>query len=141
MKIRKAEISDAPGIRLLLEQLGYPTEEGFLAERIYTLSKNEDHFDLVYEENKTVIGFISFHFIPQVTMNGNYALISYLVVDDQVRSKGVGAALEAYCTALAIEKRCKRILVHSNARREDAHRFYLKQGYSEYQKAFVKYLL
>ncbi|WP_316815560.1 GNAT family N-acetyltransferase [Pedobacter nyackensis] len=140
MNIRKAEISDASTIQALLLQLGYPTEDGFLAERIRTLSSNPDHLDLVYEENGIVIGFISFHFIPQIAFDGDYAVISYLVVDDKIRSRGVGAALEAYCTALAIEKKCKRVLVRSNIIRKDAHRFYLKQGYEEYQKAFVKKL-
>jgi len=140
MDIRKAQTKDAPAIQSLMVQLGYPTENGFIAERINTLSKNPDHLDLVYEEDGVVIGYISFHFIPQIAFEGDYGVISYLVVDDKIRSKGVGAALEAYCTALAIERKCKRILVSSNIRRKDAHRFYLKQGYEEYQKAFIKYL-
>lgn len=141
MSIRKAEISDALTIQALLVQLGYPTESGFIANRIDTLSRNPDHLDLVYERDGNVIGFISFHFIPQIAFDGDYGVISYLVVDDKIRSKGVGAALEAYCTSLARERKCKRILVRSNIIREDAHRFYLKQGYEEYQKAFVKHLV
>lgn len=140
MSIRKAEVSDAFAIQMLLIQLGYPTENDFIADRIDTLSRNPDHLDLVYELDGIVIGFISFHFVPQITFDGNYALISYLVVDNTIRNKGVGGALDAYCTALAIERKCKRVLVRSNLIRKDAHRFYLKHGYEEYQKAFVKYL-
>jgi N-acetylglutamate synthase-like GNAT family acetyltransferase len=140
MNIRKAETGDALRIQILLEQLGYPTENGFIASRLSLFSGREDHFDLVYEQEGTVIGFISFHLIPQITLDGNYGVISYLVVDEEVRSGGVGKALEEYCTALAIEKKCKRVLLSSNIRRTDAHRFYLRQGYEEYQKAFIKYL-
>ena len=140
MHIRKAETGDALRIQTLLEQLGYPTENGFIADRLALFSGREDHFDLVYEREGIVIGFLSFHLIPQMAFDGNYGVISYLVVDENIRSGGVGKALEEYCTALAIEKKCKRVLVSSNIRRTDAHRFYLRQGYEEYQKAFIKYL-
>lgn len=140
MHIRKAETGDALRIQALLEQLGYPTENGFIAGRLALFSDREDHFDLVYEQEGIVIGFLSFHLIPQIAFEENYGVISYLVVDENIRSRGVGKALEEYCTALAIEKKCKRVLVSSNIRRTDAHRFYLRQGYEEYQKAFIKYL-
>jgi N-acetylglutamate synthase-like GNAT family acetyltransferase len=140
MSIRKADVKDATAIQKLLTQLGYPTADGFLAMRLEKLLDNPEHFDLVYEQEGIVVGFISFHLIPQITMEGNYALISYLVVDDQVRSRGVGKALEMHCTALAKAHRCTRILLHSNIKRVEAHRFYLRQGYDEYQKAFVKHL-
>lgn len=140
MNIRKAEVRDAGVIQRLLAQLGYPTADGFVSNRLETLSANPDHFDFVYEHDGVVIGFISFHLIPQIIMDGNYALISYLIVDDQIRSRGVGKALEVYCTEVAKAHQCKRILLHSNITRLDAHRFYLRQGYDEYQKAFVKHL-
>jgi GNAT superfamily N-acetyltransferase len=140
MNIRKAELKDASAIRILMEQLGYPTEEGFIAKRLNDLYKLSDHCDLVYELEGKVLGFLSLHFIPQIAFEVDYAVISYFVVDDDSRSLGIGKALEEYCTALAIERKCKRIMVHSNARRTDAHRFYLRQGFVEYPKDFVKFL-
>lgn len=140
MNIRKAELKDAEAIRILMEQLGYPTEDGFIAKRLAYLSTLTDHIDIVYELDGKVLGFISFHFIPQIAFEADYAVISYFVVDDNSRGMGIGKALEEYCTALAVERKCKRIMVHSNARRTDAHRFYLRQGFVEYPKDFVKFL-
>lgn len=140
MNIRKAELKDASTIRILMEQLGYPTEEGFIAKKLDSFLDRSDHNDLVYELEGKVLGFVSLHFIPQIAFEADYAVISYFVVDDDSRSLGIGKALEEYCTALAIERKCKRIMVHSNARRTDAHRFYLRQGFVEYPKDFVKFL-
>lgn len=140
MNIREAELKDAGAIQVLLEQLGYPTEDGFIAKRLGDLSKLTDHFDSVYELNGEVLGFVSLHFIPQIAFEADYAVISYFIVDDNSRSLGIGKALEEYCTTLAVERKCKRLMVHSNARRTDAHRFYLRQGFVEYPKDFVKFL-
>ncbi|NRF40337.1 GNAT family N-acetyltransferase [Pedobacter foliorum] len=140
MNIREAELKDAAAIQVLLEQLGYPTDDGFIAKRLGELSKLTDHFDIVYELNEEVLGFVSLHFIPQIAFEADYAVISFFIVDDNSRSLGIGKELEEYCTSLAVERKCKRILVHSNARRTDAHRFYLRQGFVEYPKDFVKFL-
>ncbi|TKC06342.1 GNAT family N-acetyltransferase [Pedobacter frigoris] len=141
MSIRTAAAGDAKAIQDLMNQLGYPTEDGFIEKRLEVLSKNLEHTDLIYELEGAVVGFISIHFIPQIAFDGEYAVINYFVVDDQVRSQGVGKALEERCTELATARKCKRILVHSNARRTDAHRFYLRQGFIEYPKDFIKKLL
>lgn len=140
MGIRKAGINDAAAIKNLLVQLGYPTEDGLIARRIEFLAENPEHLDVVYEMEQMVVGFLSLHFIPQVTFEAEYAVISYLIVDEKARSSGLGKMLEEYAVSIARERHCKRIFLHSNARRIDAHRFYLRQGYEEYSKTFVKYL-
>jgi len=140
MKIRTAELRDAKAIQILMKQLGYPTEEGFIKKRLGDLCKLTDHHDIVYELDGNVLGFLSLHFIPQIAFEADYAVISYFIVDDNSRSLGIGKALDEYCTTLAMERKCKRIMVHSNARRTDAHRFYLRQGFVEYPKDFVKFL-
>ncbi|HMI01909.1 MAG TPA: GNAT family N-acetyltransferase [Pedobacter sp.] len=140
MNIRKAEVKDAEVIERLLEQLGYPTENGLVARRLSLLANNDEHLDAVVEMENEVFGFMSLHFIPQIAFDAEYAVISYLVVDDKARSLGIGKILEEYAVEIAAKRGCKRIFLHSNARRTDAHRFYLRQGYQEYAKAFVKYL-
>ena len=140
MTIRTAEVKDAREIKILLEQLGYLTEEIMVQRRLEVLSSNREHMDIVYELDHRVLGFLSLHFIPQIAFDAEYLVVSYLVVDERTRSKGVGAALEEYAVKVARERNCRRILLSSNARRTDAHRFYIRQGYELYQKAFVKYL-
>jgi N-acetylglutamate synthase-like GNAT family acetyltransferase len=141
MNIRKAEVKDADVISRLLEQLGYPTENGLVARRLFLLAGNNEHLDVVAESEDKVHGFMSVHFIPQMAFDEEYAVISYLIVDQETRSRGVGKILEEYAVKIAVERRCRRIYLHSNVRRTDAHRFYLRQGYEEYAKAFIKYLV
>ena len=140
MNIRKAEVKDAEVIVRLLEQLNYPTENGLVARRLSLLADNDEHLDVVVEVGNNVPGFMSLHFIPQIAFDADYAVISYLVVDEHTRKQGIGKILEEYAVEVALKRGCRRIFLHSNARRTDAHRFYLRQGYQEYAKAFVKYL-
>jgi hypothetical protein len=46
--------------------------------------------------------------------------------------------LEAEITVQAQRRQCDRIEVHCHSRREDAHRFYYRQGYFESPKYLIK---
>ena len=140
MSIRTAVPSDAEAIRGLLHQLDYPTEAGFIAQKLPLLLAHPDQSLLVYEEQGKVVGMISIHFIPQIALAGDFATISYFAVDTNARSAGIGAKLEAYCTQLATARNCDRIYVHCHLRREAAHRFYDRQGYQESRKYQLKKL-
>ncbi|MEJ2881850.1 GNAT family N-acetyltransferase [Pedobacter sp. GR22-6] len=140
MGIRIANDKDIVKIGDLLAQLGYPTEPVFLREKILQLLGDSSHVLVVYEERGDVESVMSIHFVPQLALVGDFAIISYLAVDANSRSKGIGKALEEYCVELATERNCDRIQVHCNIRRTDAHRFYERQGYTESRKYFSKKL-
>jgi N-acetylglutamate synthase-like GNAT family acetyltransferase len=140
MSIRNAMPSDAEAIRDLLRQLDYPTTDGFIEEKLPLMLNHPDQSLVVYEKQGKVVGMISIHFVPQIALTGDFANISYLAVDENVRGEGIGAKLEAYCTQLATERKCDRIYVHCHIRREDAHRFYDRQGYQESRKYLMKKL-
>lgn len=140
MVIRKAVIEDWKQISSLLDQLEYSNTESFIKEKLEVFLRDPNEELLVFEESNQVIAFISMHFIPQLALKGDFARISYFAVDQHIRSKGLGRKIEEYCTNLAIEKKCDRIEVHCHSRRTDAHRFYMRQGYSESPKYFIKML-
>ena len=140
MGIRTANVGDWKGISLLLNQLDYPDTESFIKQKIATLVMDSNEELLVYEADERVIAFISIHFIPQIAVKGDFARISYFAVDTNIRSKGIGRKIEEYCTDLAIKRNCDRIEVHCHSRREDAHRFYTRQGFTESPKYFTKML-
>ncbi len=140
MVIRKAVIEDWKQISSLLDQLDYSNTESFIKEKLEALLSNPNEELLIFEESNQVIAFISMHFIPQLALKGDFARISYFAVDQHIRSKGLGRKIEEYCTNLAIERKCDRIEVHCHSRRTDAHRFYMRQGYSESPKYFIKML-
>ena len=134
-------LSDAKTIQDLLRQLDYPTTDRFIEEKLPLLLDHPDHSLVVYEKQGIVVGMISIHFIPQIALAGDFANICYFAVDENVRSEGVGAKLEAYCTQLAKERKCDRIFVHCHIRREDAHRFYNRQDYQESPKYLMKQII
>lgn len=140
MAIRKAILADHPAICKLLEQLGYPGAESYLLRNLEVILNQPLSTILVYELNGAVAGFIAFDFIPQLTTRGDFARISCFAVDENIRSGGIGNALEEHFTQLATERKCDRIEVHCHSRRVDAHRFYERQGYTESPKYFIKML-
>jgi len=140
MGIRKAKVEDWKQISLLLNQLDYSDTEPFLKGKIEILLMDPNEVLLVFEEGHSVIALISVHFIPQLAVKGDFARISYFAVDRNIRSKGIGRKIEEYCTELAIKRNCDRIEVHCHSRRKDAHRFYMRQGFRESPKYFIKML-
>lgn len=138
--VRQANIQDTAAIARLLGQLGYPTEPDRLLDKVRQLLKHPDHVLCVYEQDSTVLAVMSIHFVPQLALIGEFAIISYLAVDASARSLGIGKALEEHCVWIAKARNCDRIQVHCNIRRTDAHRFYERQGYEESRKYFSKRL-
>jgi len=138
MRIREAKPDDCAAISELLGQLGYPGTELFIKEKFEQLEKHTDEVMLVYEIEGKVIAFVSMHFIPQIGLKGDFARISYLVVDKAYRNRGIGGEIESYCFQLAKDRKCDRIEVQSHAKRRMSHRFYYRQGYEESPKYFIK---
>jgi GNAT superfamily N-acetyltransferase len=138
--IREASVADADVIVQLLEQLGYADTHSFIHVRIQELLKNPDALLFCYESEGNVIALLSLHVIPQIALLGSFLRISYFVVDENARSRKIGAELEALASQIAKEKGCDRIEVHCHKRRTEAHRFYERRGFIESPKYFVKYL-
>ena len=141
MNIRNMMEGDHEVISDLLSQLGYPDTEKFIRQKIDTLLNNPNEYAVVLEnEEKKVIGFISIHIIPQIALEGDFARISYFSVDEKFRSHGAGRLLEEYCEQIAKARNCDRIELHCNYKREKAHQFYYRQGYTESPKYLMKKL-
>ncbi|MGG6241693.1 GNAT family N-acetyltransferase [Nodosilinea sp. AN01ver1] len=138
MHIRPGGMDDSGAIAALLSDLGYPATADSVASNLSRQLAHPDAELLVAVENDAVIGLISLHFIPQLALTGDYCRISYFCVAPEVRSQGVGAALEAAACGLARARGCDRIEVHCHSRRELAHQFYYRQGYTESPKYLQK---
>jgi GNAT superfamily N-acetyltransferase len=95
----------------------------------------------VDEDARPIRGLLSLHFIPQIAVEGDFARISYFVVDGNARSKGIGRAMEEWAARLARERGCHLIEVHCHERRARAHAFYARQGYEESPKYLIKNLI
>ena len=139
--IRNATYKDAPGIRTLMNALGYNTTISLLIGQLERSFGQQDHQVVVYEQEKEVVGFISVHYLPQLGFDGGLVLITYLAVDAALASEGIDKALEEHVSAQAWKRKCDRIQVHCSDWRVPAHQFYQQQGYREYPKYYSKRLI
>ena len=168
--IRTATAADASGISRLLTQLGYPGTEGFLGHNLERMLSDPREILLVWADSggipgaptqqgvipdtppngdtpgapstgDTITGFLSMEISIYPSLSGPVAAIKAFAVDENARSSGIGAKLEAEATKRAREKGSDRIIVHCAERRKRAHEFYFRQGYHEDPKYLIKSLL
>ena len=126
MIVREATSSDAAALAALSTQLGYPTQPAEAAERLAALGPS--NAVLVAEEDGAVLGWIHVCGI-RFFQSSPFAEIGGLVVDEATRGRGVGKLLVEAAVSWAAEQGYGKIRVRSNVIREDAHRFYEREGF------------
>ena len=139
MNIRSAKSEDTQAICDLLKQMGYPQPLALIQEKFEILHNDSNSQILIAEERGKIYGFY-LYFIPQIALQGDFAKICYLCVDENMRSKGVGHLLVKEAEQQARRRGCDRMELHSGMQRPLAHRFYLREGYVEAPKYFRKAL-
>jgi GNAT superfamily N-acetyltransferase len=135
--IRRATSDDAPAIAELSSQLGYAATADDIRQRLLALeSRHTEQAVFVACVAAEVVGWVdvalTFHL-----QSPAYALIGGLMVKDGYRGLRIGRRLceaaEDWSCALGIQV----IRVTSRSTRLDAHRFYLRDGYSEVKTSRV----
>ncbi|MBP6452057.1 GNAT family N-acetyltransferase [Aeromonas salmonicida] len=134
--IRLAGQGDAVAMARLFGQLGYPASPVEVAER--WLQPAPDREVLLACHEVEAVGVLVWHRLRPLHVAPDWGLISALVVDEGARGAGVGAALLATAEDRALAQGCSQLELSSSLKRQDAHRFYLSQGYLERPKRFVK---
>ncbi len=99
-----------------------------------------DNIEKVISEEKDSYIFGGSDFVILGVGKDTTTITSFFVVDEKVRSRGIGKMMEEYCVELAMERKCFAIELFSQEKRTDAHRFYERQGYQHFQKFFIKEL-
>ena len=136
--VRIAEENDAEALASLCAQLGYPTEVGQMRER-YRRIRSVRAGEIFVAERTTdaqVVGWA--HVGMRMPLEDEpFAELLGLVVDESVRSGGVGAALLAAAEAWARGAGFATMRVRSNVLRERAHRFYEREGYARIKTSAV----
>lgn len=140
INIRQADESDANALALLVAERGfdYPTEISLVRERLADLIGAGD-CSLVAVYNSKVIGMALLHRTRFLHRAPDGRIVS-LVISETYRSRGVGARLIQAAESVFCNWGCGRVEVTSGAAREAAHRFYVRAGYSEQPKRFIKLL-
>jgi GNAT superfamily N-acetyltransferase len=139
VEIRLPRAEDFLRLAELAGQLGYPSTSSEIERRLVGLEGSRDHQVFVAQANGEVVGWIGV-FIYRCLEADARAEISGLVVDERVRSQGIGLKLLARAEEWARELGCVAIGLRSNVIRERAHLFYERLGYKyvKTQKSFRK---
>jgi GNAT superfamily N-acetyltransferase len=131
--LREAHPEDLETVAHLLQQLWpgkHITAESF-KESFLKSFKLDGHIIrcAIYQEK--VVGLCSLYIRNNLKAEGNLANIDELVVDDTMRGQQIGKLLLEDAEAIARKNGCKSLGLESSFHREDAHRFYIKNGYGK----------
>jgi GNAT superfamily N-acetyltransferase len=136
LTIRRLTVDDAEAAAELSSQLGYTCSTGDLRERIEELSRAADRVAFAAIIDGEIVGWIDAaterHLQSPVT-----AVIGGLVVREDMRGLGIGKRLCLEIEEWARSKSIPVVRVRSQVKREDAHRFYLRDGYSKVKTSLV----
>jgi GNAT superfamily N-acetyltransferase len=88
-------------------------------------------------EGEQVRGVTVFRMVDR-TASGSEMYCDDLVSDEVKRSIGVGRALVTYMEALARERGCNVLTLDSGTQRQQAHKFYFREGFTVTAFHFVK---
>lgn len=139
--LRPACEGDAGRIAALSGQLGYPTTEEAVLERLRAIVQRPDHAVFVAEMAGLVVGWVHVHAVATLESPA-HAEIGGLVVDEAHRGRGIGRALMERAEEWARDVGLRAVRLRSNVIRAEAHAFYEHIGYAlmKTQKVFAKAL-
>ena len=128
VRIRPAGLDDAPAIARLAGELGYPSTEEEIRERLCILLAGERHLVAAAVAGGEVVGWIAAE--ERLSLDaGERAELTGLVVGAAARRAGVGRALVAQAERWAAARGLGLVTVRSNAARLESHPFYERLGY------------
>jgi len=92
---------------------------------------------LVAEAGERVVGTLQLTVVPGLSRGGAWrAQVEAVRVASDLRSQGLGAAMLRWVVAEATRRGCAQVQLTSDARREGAHRFYARLGFTASHTGF-----
>ena len=135
--IRVATPADADELGRLSGQLGYPADAPAILRRLDGVAAQHAGVVLVAVDPQGGLGGFA-HVEPRHLLIAEpFAELAALVVSETVRGQRVGSDLLAAAEAWAREQGFASVRVRSNVLRDRAHRFYLREGYTEKKRQAV----
>ncbi|QKQ74704.1 GNAT family N-acetyltransferase [Nostoc sp. TCL240-02] len=137
IKIRQVEIKDVERIASLCEQLEYSVTNQQIELRLTKIKNNDTHIVYVATlEDEYVIGWAHAHICNSIVIS-TPAIILGLVVDEDYRHSGIGSFLMQQIEQWASLAGCDSVLLRSNIKRQEAHLFYEKIGYTNIKQSLT----
>jgi GNAT superfamily N-acetyltransferase len=129
-------VEDAEAAMKLCAELGYPVDRENVLRRIQQIADEKNRAVLVYCVDGAVVAWIDLS-VEYHLQSEPAALIGGLVVAEPVRNGGIGRQLCEAAEAWARSRGVALLRVRSNAIRERAHAFYLRDGYARVKTSAV----
>lgn len=86
-------------------------------------------------------GAFTLYLLPNTTRNGRpAAILENIIVDEPYRGRDIGRAMLEFVRERAREQNCYKLSLTSNAKRQEAHAFYLRCGMVQHGLSF-RYVL
>jgi GNAT superfamily N-acetyltransferase len=139
LRIRKARRSDAAAVAGLLGEVGYPCTGRDAALRLAALGRKSDQVFAAVDGGR-VVGLVALHFSTMLHTEGRWCRVTTLVVTESHRRRGAGAALLRHAEECALAGGAWCVEITCGERRGEAHRFYMRHGYTERRTRFFKSL-
>ena len=127
MDIRPMTREDLPAVGRLSGELGYPLDEAHAQQRFDALSP-EKHGLFVAKDGGRVVAWMHVSVDESLTDEPK-TVIDALIVDESVRSRGIGRLLVAQGEAWAAHRGHKTLRVRTRVTRDRAHNFYKRAGF------------
>jgi PhnO protein len=118
---------------------GHPDEDEY-REMFAGYLDRSDTAAFVAEREGRIVGFVDVEYRPRLNHLTPQAWVPDLIVTEEERGAGIGKALLARVEVAARERGCWSITLESANWRRDAHRFYLREGWTDSAKSFGKAL-
>jgi GNAT superfamily N-acetyltransferase len=139
LQIHKARRKDLPVVvKLLAAMDGEEPMSTARAAGIYReMSRYPSYECYLALADGVPVGTFTLLVFPTLVHDGTReALVDGVVVDPSSRGRGIGGAMMAEAMRLAAQAGCYKLALSSNAKREDAHRFYRSLGFRQHGVSF-----
>ena len=138
--IRQAIETDLPQVLELLK--GMDGEDGMdPGEALIIWRKMTEypyHKTFVVEDNQLIIGTCSLIIIDNLGHKGaKLAVAESMIISQDYRGQGVGSRLMKFVMEKVKEENCYKLMLSSNKKRIEAHKFYEQLGFQQHGISFM----
>ena len=126
--LRAATLADAPALRLLMLDLGYPDPGAAMRDNLRSILASSEHMILMADPPE---GHAFVHAeVTRTLSSGAQVELVNLAVSAAARRLGLGRALVHAVEAWAVDRGLGAVVVRSNVVRPESHAFYAGLGYT-----------
>lgn len=122
------EARDIEQVAALITQLGYPSTPQDIARRFTHIDGRDDQALLVADDGRAVVAWMHVGSHRYLESDESAEILGLVVAEEQ-RSRGIGAALVGAAEKWAAQHGCQVLRVRSRTTRPRAHAFYERGGF------------